>query len=98
MPASWKTAPVKPCGTTAAYKRHLRNPRKYGPPCEDCLAAERRRVAGARRPVAAPKGAGTLAPDRRERRNGLPVFRPYRYRGTGEDVLTWWMDEEAGAA
>ena len=85
---------LKPCGTTAAYRRHLRH---HTPPCDACAAANRRHVA-AMEAKRNPASVGSLTPDRREKRNGLPV-RPYRYRGTGRDELTWWMDEaEAGAA
>lgn len=40
----YQWADVKPCGTTAAYRRHLR---RDGKPvrCESCLQAERRRNA-----------------------------------------------------
>ncbi|HEY1705923.1 MAG TPA: hypothetical protein VGG75_40080 [Trebonia sp.] len=42
---------VKPCGTTAAYRRHLRH---QGKPvrCETCLQAERRKGADAYRRAA----------------------------------------------
>lgn len=38
----WSDLDVKPCGTTAAYRRHLR---RQGKPvrCEPCLQAERRK-------------------------------------------------------
>jgi len=32
------TTELKPCGTPAAYKRHLRH---REPPCDDCTAANR---------------------------------------------------------
>jgi hypothetical protein len=32
------TAQLRPCGTPAAYKRHLRH---REPPCDDCTAANR---------------------------------------------------------
>jgi hypothetical protein len=35
----WHWADVKPCGTTAAYRRHLRHGERA---CESCLQAERR--------------------------------------------------------
>lgn len=93
MPKPW---PVKPCGTTAAYRRHLRH---RTPPCPECLAANRRHVA-AMQAKADPANAGSLTPETRVKRNGLPAFVPYVYRGTGRDELTWWMDDEpaAGAA
>jgi hypothetical protein len=41
-PVGYQWPDVKPCGTTAAYRRHLR---RHGAPvrCETCLQAERRR-------------------------------------------------------
>jgi hypothetical protein len=79
---------LQPCGTNAAYKRHLR----HGEDCGACREANGRRSAGAR---------GTQ--DEIELfvhgpiRSGLP-FRPYVYRGTGEDVLTGHLDDELEAA
>jgi hypothetical protein len=59
---------LKPCGTDAAYKRHLRRGEQ---PCRECKAAAARRRRG---------GGAALArtPDYRAPRNGLPV-RPYVY-------------------
>lgn len=65
----WKLAP---CGTDAAYRRHLR---RGEPACEACLQAARRRAA-----ARSGYQADVLTPDRREIRNGLP-FKPYVYRG-----------------
>jgi hypothetical protein len=41
-PSGYQWADVKPCGTAAAYRRHLR---RNGKPvrCETCLQAERRK-------------------------------------------------------
>jgi hypothetical protein len=36
----WNDLDVKPCGTPAAYRRHLRHGER---PCESCRQAERRR-------------------------------------------------------
>ncbi len=74
---------LAPCGTPAAARRHWRN----GEPLDDaCLQASRREKADR-------KGFrdGAQSAARRETRNGLPEFRPYAYRGTGRDTLTWWM-------
>ena len=68
----WQNADVQPCGTRAAYRRHLRHGE---PACAACLEAESQRRPGAPRAVFG----------RREVRNGLP-FKPYVYRGTGEDI------------
>jgi hypothetical protein len=66
---------LKPCGTPAAARRHYRR----GEPLDAaCRAVEHRRLAG---------NASEMSPDYRETRNGLPEFRPYVYRGTGEDQL-----------
>jgi hypothetical protein len=52
----WSDLDLKPCGTTAAYRRHLR---RQGKPvrCESCLQGERRRVAD--RNARTRRGAGT---------------------------------------
>jgi hypothetical protein len=80
---------LKPCGTAAAGRRHLR---RGEPVCPACRAAFRREKADARRRAGKPErwSLGEV----REIRNGLP-WKPYRYRGTGEDVLTAWMDGAA---
>jgi hypothetical protein len=66
---------LKPCGTIAAYRRHLRHGE---PPCESCLEAQRRANADERS-----HHAGTqAAAERRASRNGLPGFRPYQWRPT----------------
>jgi hypothetical protein len=71
---------LKPCGTAAAARRHYRR----GEPLDQaCLAAARRQYAETRGRGGAPEQFS--AP--RETRNGLPEFRPYVYRGTGEDQL-----------
>lgn len=41
-PAHRGRRPARPCGTTAAYKRHIRRGEK---PCEECRQAEKRRHA-----------------------------------------------------
>ena len=70
-----------PCGTEAAARRHWRN----GEPIDDaCRHAARR--ARSQRAGHAGTGNGELVPDLRERRNGLPEFRPYVYRGLGYDI------------
>ncbi len=66
--------PAQPCGTRAAYRRHLRRGERA---CMACLAAERERY---------PAMGRALRPETREFRNGLPPFRPYIYRGTGSDI------------
>lgn len=80
---------LQPCGTAAAYVRHLRHGE---PPCTDCLAANNRRNDEVR-------GRQDWAelPARPADRNGLP-FRPYVYRGTGEDTLTGYLDDGLEAA
>ena len=70
---------LAPCGTPAAYRRHLRH---GDPPCAICLQAERLRT-GER--YGSDPWNPTQAPDRRAVRNGLPEFRPYVYRGLGYD-------------
>lgn len=70
----WPEWRARPCGTRAAYRRHLRRSER---PCPACLEAER---------VAQP-GTPSARPDRpREIRNGLPEHRPYVYRGRGYDI------------
>ncbi len=74
---------LAPCGTAAAARRHWRN----GEPLDEaCLQAARREKAGKQTGQAQLRSVA-----RRETRNGLPEFRPYVYRGTGTDTLTWWM-------
>ncbi len=65
--------PWQPCGTPAAARRHYR---RGEPLCEACAQAARRKRSGGR--------AGSQVADFREVRNGLPEFRPYVYRGAGE--------------
>lgn len=72
---------IAPCGTPAGARRHYRNGEK---PCPDCLTAARIQ----RSPNGYATGRESRIPDWRERRNGLPEFRPYRYQGTGHDTLT----------
>lgn len=71
-----KTGPpvTRPCGTPAAYRRHLRH---REPPCDACIMAARR--------AAADRDGGeanTLSLDRRPVRNGVPEFIPYIYPGS----------------
>lgn len=66
---------LAPCGTPAAYRRHLRHGER---PCSDCLAAER---------VGRGYAVTALVPDPRPVRNGIPV-RLYVYRGSGADAYT----------
>lgn len=40
---------LKPCGTTAAYYRHIRNGEETCQPCRDAMTAQRRRYARAKR-------------------------------------------------
>ena len=64
-----------PCGTTGAYRRHIRNREQ---PCPACRAAQQdykaARAAGMR---------AESAPDTRAVRNGLPEFVPYIWKGQG---------------
>jgi hypothetical protein len=73
------TRDLAPCGTSAAARRHRR---RGEPACEACLQAERLRIAQQRGGTA----PSSLSIDRRHVRNGLPEFRPYVYRGTGDDI------------
>jgi len=61
-------APTAPCGTAAAYRRHLRHGE---PPCDACIWAERERTTD---------DTGTRTADHRPVLNGLP-FKPYIYPG-----------------
>jgi hypothetical protein len=74
---------LAPCGTPAAARRHYRHGE---PPCGACLAANQNEKA---RQMGHQGGGQSI--DRRDIRNGIPEFRPYVYRGTGRDDLTWWM-------
>ena len=65
---------LAPCGTRAAYRRHLRRGEAA---CHDCQVAESLRYA----PRFAYEAA-TLVQDNRERRTGLPEFRPYVWGAT----------------
>lgn len=58
QPSGYEWADVKPCGTAAAYRRHLR---RQGKPvrCESCLQAERRKYQDSR---ARYRGAALWAP------------------------------------
>jgi hypothetical protein len=61
---------LKPCGTPAAYRRHLRRGEL---PCTACRGADGRRKGSGR-------GAGALpAADDGPARNGLPIV-PYAYQ------------------
>ena len=64
--------PEQPCGTTAAAQRHYRRRERLCAACQLAVDLARNRL-------------GTMRPDHREIRNGLPEFRPYRYRGLGYD-------------
>ena len=79
---AWPDEKRKPCGTSAAIRRHYRR----GEPLDyACLQADR--VAKDVNPyIAGPDSK----PDPRPIRNGLP-FRPYVYRGRGHDIY----EEEA---
>lgn len=66
--------PTEPCGTAAAYRRHLRHGE---PPCDECILADRERQADRRNGE-----MGTLSSDNRLIRNGLPHFKPYIYPGS----------------
>ena len=70
---------LRPCGTLAAYRRHLRRGER---PCEACSQASRRAQRTSDRMA--------IAIDRREVRNGLPEFRAYVYQGRGP-----YLHEEA---
>ena len=76
----WSPDRLKPCGTPAAYRRHLR---RHEQPCFACRQANAIEHAG--RQGSEPSA---LTEDRREIRNGLPEFRPYVYRGSGADAYT----------
>ena len=72
--------PMKPCGTFAAYTRHLRRHEK---PCTDCRKANARRTADrARNRVESPPRGDYHAHffDFREMRNDLPDTPGYRWR------------------
>jgi len=71
---------LAPCGTPAAYRRHCRRGEPADEACKRAARADR-----ARRGYGTDGGA--LSPDTRERRNGLPEFRPYTYQGTGRDLF-----------
>lgn len=66
--------PTSPCGTDAAYRRHLRNGEK---PCPGCQQAEARRRAD----VNSTGQAAAHVPDHaREKRNNMPDVPYYRHR------------------
>lgn len=71
---------LAPCGTAAAYRRHQRNGET---PDYECQQAAARDQADKGRN---PSGRNLLA-DPRPRRNGLPEWRPYVYRGAGYDTF-----------
>ena len=68
-----------PCGTRAAYRRHLRD---HEEPCYPCKQAMSRDVADRRGHTY----RGPEVPDPRQVRNGLPAPN-YRYQGTGVDAF-----------
>jgi len=88
----WPESNLAPCGTESACRRH----RRRGEPVDEaCLHAEwlaRTERAGSD-PWNTAKGGGR--PDFREIRNGLPEFKPYTYRGTGEDQYEHLYEESA---
>jgi hypothetical protein len=61
---------LKPCGTPAAYRRHLRHGQE---PCDDCREAEYARNRVGPRPL---QPCGTAAGAYRHRRAGEPVCEP----------------------
>ena len=78
---SWDDYKLKPHGTLAAYQRHLRKHEHACYPCMQADARDRAERLGS-------EYKGPKVPDPRRARNGLPVFRPYIYRGTGADAYT----------
>ena len=70
----------QPCGTTGAYRRHIRNGER---PCDDCRKAQK-----AYRSARAAGMDAELVPITRELRNGLPEFVPYIYRGCDRDEVS----------
>jgi hypothetical protein len=77
---TWPDHRLAPCGTPAAARRHWRR----GEPLDEaCRQADRNRGARCRGYAF----GNTQVPDRREKRNGLPEFRPYTYQGTGRDLF-----------
>lgn len=68
--------PLQPCGTPAAYQRHLRSGEQACDACRTAYTAHRKQVKAAR---AKPAPAFPDA-DPRAVRNGAPVARPYEYR------------------
>ena len=65
---AWPDEKRKPCGTSAAIRRHYR---RGEPLCDACRLAEHE-IQGI---------TGDMTPDTREVRNDLPVLKPYRYGG-----------------
>lgn len=74
--------PTAPHGTPARARKHYRDGEK---PCAECLMASRWE-SNSRRGCGSPGGVNLI--DTRERRNNLPEFVPYVYRGLGYDVFT----------
>ena len=66
------------CGTEAGARRHYRRGEK---PCPSCMHASRMKSRERRGSDPWNTGNGEQALDLREVRNGLPEFRPYRWRG-----------------
>ena len=81
-------ATLKPCGTTAAIRRHYRKSEPLDADCQ--LAAQR----DAQDKSTSPTGR-SLAVDRRAIRNGLPERRDYVYQGTGYDIYQHLYDDES---
>lgn len=84
---SKRVVPLKPCGTVAAYKRHLYRKEIA---CDACLKAQRdyareydRRTNKRSRPKIAP--CGTVSGYARHQRNGEPIDHPCR------DARNAWM-------
>lgn len=79
-------APAEPCGTTAAWRRHMR---RRETPCPGCrMAAARDR---ADRPA-------VLMPDYREKRNDMPDVPLYRWRPRGDRPAYPWAARAIAAA
>jgi hypothetical protein len=79
----WK---LTPCGTPSAARRHHRR----GEPLDEACREADNNAKAQRRGRA---HGNTQVPDRREVRNGLPEFVPYRYNGSGADAFTGEADE-----
>lgn len=67
-------------GTSRGARAHYRRGERPCPACYQAMLTSQGTRGG--------YNGGANSPDRRERRNGLPEFRPYVYRGLGFDALT----------